>query len=766
MDCEFKNKDGLLDPYTGVTLLTDRSYAGIWMNDVKFVNIGTGAGDASSVNLFEDLIYGLHLRNTNARVTNCKFVDVHHHGDQQFLHTTAGVTSVASSGIQINLDFEGLGKGSSNITFYRCRRAFIIQRVNAKISESRGETVLIAVDLKWNAGRRFQFSDNDFTCRSGIISSNHSFQIPISHFWTVADNQFTIGGTTYVPLGYISNEAGILFVNSHVMGSKGSLGVHDNEFDLIAPISALKGMAVGGLQFEHNIIRIDLSRHSKLIAVDWLATNQGSMTPNLFFHNTITDNSISGDKEHIGFRTVISRSNNFYCNYTHNVDVGFRFFGNCNYTNFEMNGIFASDIGLELKAASVNSANIGPQPNTMNLWGASTSYATAGAQHHSQEPLITEMSKFDLHTMDLPYWPDPLIDPSDNWFEVDGEEGEDCQVTIPDPWKWNSRDNLVWSDYRVVMDSSGILSSKDQWLLRYDLYQKLHADSVLRVSDQDVLDWYEHQDQSNLAALTELLLVIGQDLSGVTAAIAQNVQDRTHHLAEVLERVAEIDTTLLAGPIAGMEEELDSLYLVLADIRIADSLDWVQIRTNQQSALAHALTMHDNFIPAHDYEVYLHDVYGVLLEMLDNNWSEPDSLGKSLIGSIAELCVGEGGHATVIARSLELTYADNVYDDDILCDPPPAPFKYIPDPAGIAYNIDISLFPNPTTDVVILQGEAGDGEWILTDITGRPVFQQKVDLRGGVAQVSGLSRLPAGVYMWYFLSNDKMTRANGLLVRK
>ncbi len=451
---------GFLPTYSGQPVLfNDRAFAGIWLKDVDAITIG----HAQSQNHLTKLTYGIVGQNANMTIFNTRFTDLNQYGYVPWAGEAVHVES--KGGQQWFLKFTGLGKTSSP-TMERCRRGFFIAAVHSDIEQCKATDLQHGAYLVGNSERYFRFRNNDIQAQRCINSSNN-ISAPLIHNWKVANNRLEVdlGSASY--FGLLPSREAFRMQTIHLFTSKGKAGITDNHILLDGGVSdGYAGYVNRGLLCEDNLTEIFTEERSRAY-FDLGGSNLGDH----FVGNTIIDHTDGED--HYGFLSYSADMNNYYCNQIDSTEYGFVFRGFNKDSNLGSNFLGSHEVGLDLKAAGSQDANIGPQANSMNNWLSSTAYGTAAARHYSDNFLITGLSQFDIHTLANPYWPDPLVDPSSTWFKQQGTAGNVCEVEAPTDWP--SKRTLTWTDERVLQDSLDAYSDEDVWLLRYSLVQKLEA---------------------------------------------------------------------------------------------------------------------------------------------------------------------------------------------------------------------------------------------------------------------------------------------------
>lgn len=89
--------------------------------------------------------------------------------------------------------------------------------------------------------------------------------------------------------------------------------------------------------------------------------------------------------------------------------------------------------------------------------------------------------------------------------------------------------------------------------------------------------------------------------------------------------------------------------------------------------------------------------------------------------------------------------------------------------AGVEENtIDVTPFPNPTRDLINipLSGVEGAGELIISDLTGKAVSTQNVNVSNGSKLVVDVSELPSGIYIFSMNFDNGVTSTFNVAVTK
>ena len=752
--CNFEYQEGLLPSYTGQPeMKSSISYAGIWLEDYKFVTIGSE--DGSSKNEFFYLHFGIVLKRANGVITNCQFASIDY-----FEEPAASTAAIYLGGVQgknYEVRVKGLGKNHSSDqpTFSRCRLAIQTGAIHADIRNCYGLLLSGVAELYAMYGYNFTLENNWFESHNGIFSYNN-LNGGLFNYWLIQNNKFILSDTPASLFGDQVQPGGIRFFDLHLLKSKGGLGVHWNDFEVLSDkIPILRGYATSGMNFTNNTIDI-YTTVSPYHAISW----QGGILPNTFAYNSLTDHTTTSN--HYGFLIGLAKGNNYYCNSTDGFSTAFNFRANNNYSNFATNSIYDHIVGLDLANIGPSNAFLGPQSNTMNQWLGGTSYLTAAARHHSSNPIVTGNSRFDVYTSSSPLWPSPLVDPSSSWFLQSGVAGSYCQVETPNDWP--GKYLLSDGDVRVLQDSLDGFSAEDRWTLRYFLYQKLSEYPDLLDSSTLASTWYSDGEQTNLEALQAIEELFRNELTGLDSAALAGYETRAAELSDIVSTLATIDSTYGLNYPTGVQEVRDSLLEIILDLQEADSVANVAMAANRAVVLDTLTAWVAAYTPSDTMEAYFKQVYDVWLSWIGTGSPEPDSSDQVTLAWIASRCLGIGGPAVAIARGLENQYLEQAYDDDTLCS---QQAQQQSSEAGVPI-LDgfVTVWPNPASDRILIQGIGGPGVWTLTDPYGRELIRRSIDLASGPCEVNGLAQLNAGHYFWHFSPTNGTPTSHGILVKK
>ncbi len=753
--CHFGYQDGMLPPYNGQPAMeTSISYAGIWLEDYKYVYIGSLDG-AGPYNVFNQMHFGIVLKRCNGVLANNQFTSIDFYTEPAA--STSAVYLDGVPGKHFDVRIKGLGNNPSTDqpTFSRCRLAIQAAAMNATVSDCFGILVSNAVELYVMQGYKFTFTDNRFECHQGIFTTNN-FNGTLFNYWLIENNEFILSDTPSLYFDSKVQPSGIKFFDLHLLASKGGLGVHSNSFEVLSDdIAVLRGYAASGLSFTDNTIDI-YTTTSPYRAIRW----QGGVLPNTFAYNNFVDHTTSSN--HTAFFVGLAKGNNYYCNSTDGFTTGYEFRGNNNYSNFATNSIYDHQVGLDLSNIGPSNAFLGSQSNTMNQWLSGTSYLTAAARHHSDNLDVTAMSKFEVYTSSPPLWPLPLVDPSSSWFSQSGGAGSYCQVEAPNDWP--GKYLLTDGDVRVLQDSLDGFSAEDRWTLRYFLYQKLFEYPDLLDSSTLAASWYSDGEQTNLEELQAIEELFRNELTGLDSAALAGYETRAAELSDIVSILAAIDSTNGLNYPTGVQEVRDSLLEIILDLQEADSVANVAMAANRAVVLDTLTAWVAAFSPSDTMETYFKQVYDVWLSWIGNGSPEPDSSDQVTLEWIASRCLGIGGPAVAIARGLESQYLEIDYDDDTYCS---QQAQQQSSEGGVPLNRGLVVaWPNPVTDQITIQGIGGQGMWSLSDMYGRELISRSIDLSTGPVAITGLSQLITGHYIWSFRPANGTSPSHALLVKK
>jgi hypothetical protein len=560
--------------------------------------------------------------------------------------------------------------------------------------------------------------------------------------WTVLNNKIIVRDfSDEYPGGIFNvvNRCGISFGTFNPASKKSSLSISSNDIFTQVYASAIRLQGGRGLNVEDNLIYLQDPGLN-----DW-GVHAVSVFESAYRYNTIIGDEIGQQR---GFGILFGQGTEYYCNFTNNVGAGIVFVSNCDNVLFRSNMMGEAHVGLDLRQGGSNFTRIGVQANRMNQWLANEEYSIAGARHYSEVEYITSASRFDVHTMGGAYWPDPLVDPSGVWFDQFGTAGSDCQVPCPLTGDLNM-DRLSPIDSLVMQGDTTYFTGDALWGLRYALLWKLTHNDSLRQSSLAIQDWYDHADQTAITTLLHAERLLTGDIPGLDSTEIAALIDRTDRYFSRLGRLGRLDSLLMDHPQPSWQAEKDSLLAIWSSDMVIDSLLGLETVTRSDSTATVVEDLLDAVVPSSEMEERWKAVLSLYLAFMLDSLEAWDSLDRALLLDIAGMCIGDGGPATPLARSMVQVFDSLHADDEILCMDEPEPIQTKLQVGG-TQGLAIRFIPNPFTDMAILDGHCTEGRFVLYNLFGQPVYTREA--QGGSCQMilTGMESLAAGIYYWSF----------------
>jgi hypothetical protein len=738
---QFRGEEELLPALPGMTLWWNRSLAGIWMDKVQYVTIGGQSVFETGYTVFDNVYFGVFLRCTNALINWSQFVNINSAAPV----ANSGPSAIFASGAlhgNYNLEVRGMGK-QGDLMFDLCTNGVIADLYNLRFRNVHANRLRTGIYVH-NAALRYVDIRNStiIAHQYGILKGVFNIEQQLVQHWMVEDNTIIVRDfSNEYPTGQfnVANRCGISLATFQPAFKKSKLSISANEFNTEVYASAIRLHGGRNLIVEGNAIHLLDEGFS-----DW-GVHAVSINESVYRNNTIIGNEIGQQR---GVGVLFGQGNEYYCNSTNNLGTGFMFVSNCDNALFGANLMGETQVGLDLRQGGSNFTRIGVQPNRMNQWLANEEYFIAGARHYSSDELVADASRFDVHTMEGAYWPDPLVDPSGVWFDQFGTAGSDCQVPYPLTGDLNM-DRLSPIDSLVMQGDTTYFTGDALWGLRYALLWKLTHNDSLRQSSLAIQDWYDHADQTAITTLLHAERLLTGDIPGLDSTEIAALIDRTDRYFSRLGRLGRLDSLLMDHPQPSWQAEKDSLLAIWSSDMVIDSLLGLETVTRSDSTATVVEDLLDAVVPSSEMEERWKAVLSLYLAFMLDSLEAWDSLDRALLLDIAGMCIGDGGPATPLARSMVQVFDSLHADDEILCMDEPEPIQTKLQVGG-TQGLAIRFIPNPFTDMAILDGHCTEGRFVLYNLFGQPVYTREA--QGGSCQMilTGMESLAAGIYYWSF----------------
>ena len=744
---QFRGTRPLLSTPPGVipawTSTGDFAYAGmvVWNSHM---NLGTAFQDPTLSNIFENMYSGVNFYDNHVTIKESIFRNIP--GDAANNNTDIGnnINAVQSTALFSGstspetglgyLSVNGFGKYST-IMFSDNDHAIRAIGSRCYVDNVHMYDNQASIWIQWL--RYFPAVQDAFVIIDNFIEES------FLHFGvSVAGCQ---GITGHISRNEIQHAGWVIYENIHLSSNDAVIEVSNNEI-------YNNGYAGIHVKNSNNTIVVNnnlwLKDHS---LVNYGIISQSSDNCN-FSCNEVTyyGNAVTG----VGLRINDSWEGVYKCNETHDLYQGIQFFAANPFTDLKTNMISNCDYGLYYH----DNSESGSQIDKGNTFGGSLDY---GAYHDGGVP-IAQFSKYWVESTTTPDYPigtiapiTPVPGPSFKWFDISGNTRPECDTTgcniygliADDPEQYIDRDPgtnsvLIYTAYQTHSALFSYLSRNPSLLTsgsRLDSFYQANLNSDVGLSSEI---------RDSIGTLSELTSTESMALVGYLQAVGQLqwLIDSLDALNQPLQDTFGFTDQQYRNQ---LWHQMDSVYLLADSVK---SLISQRVKTKADQLWQ----KNDSLSPSHICAQKEKDAFGILLKIRSEGRAAPDSGEIIQLKLIAGLCQYEYGRGVVTARGLLASAGDTtVYDDDVLCVPPPTVVKE-------AEVFDaLSVTPNPTNGNCQINIPE-DGTLSIISVRGLELMQYTVE-KG--LQKLDLGYLPEGLYFIQWKSETKTAVARCIISR-
>ncbi|MGK0232583.1 MAG: hypothetical protein ACI9P9_000675 [Patescibacteria group bacterium] len=692
---KFLCTDNLLHNYEEPDL-GDRSFAGVWMNQTRGINIGQ-PNIPWNVNSF----YGLR----NGIIGVRSSVNIHHVKIEDLVGESTNLASLSGVGVFSDNSFLRLSRSDimNGFTAVFTERTNIAQLDNCEIEGVQNGIGVFLGQQKIN-----NITNNDIFCQnSGIFLSNldnanlevtnnviHSLETP---------NQINLAGIVVSMSNFQEPadaviEDNIIFLNNTLFGvllnATEQVRVFNNTVNDVIPVTGFLGQFSAGINI------------------------------NAGFENRIRDNTINGagiNSTMKGMRITSSMGTVFCCNTITNTKHGVFFSGECDDTKLRVTDVHEVETegtGLFLHT----SATLGDQTELDqdlgillygNIFSNQDGSVNSGATHEGVTEFQVNQSQFPINPTSFPETvPFPINSVSNQWFFIE-QTGTtltcasfpDCNIEIlgllPPGGGVDDRDIKT----ATGNNNFGIYSDGIQWEAARHLYRKMDNYTFLQQQNSSVDSFYSANQTSILGKMNEVQNAT-RALYIPDSGLWQTYEDHVLTTEELLAEIQFQDSLIFALP----ESQHEPVYLIKDSLTVllSNNYDAIyelldQMDDNRISQTSPIISFNASAPAPEVYESNLQIINDIYLQTIAQNSYAFSSSQLAQIEIIAEKCPLIDGNAVFLARGLLAMVKDTIFDDTSCLS---VQYRSIEDESyadKITTFDNPIIYPNPASDEVVLK---------------------------------------------------------------
>lgn len=430
---------------------------------------------------------------------------------------------------------------------------------------------------------------------------------------------------------------------------------------------------------------------------------------------------------------------NIWCNSMSDLNWGLFMTNNCDFSPVVNNYFRDHGTGMLYNFAASNAPR---QVNVGNQWdGYFDSYA---ASNPETDVTLVTMSGYDVHTDQLPYYPDPLNQIGDWFYEDIALSTPDILCTELGTWAPESDDTYL---QMIVTDSLyPNVDFKDgrQFWAQWHLYAALTED-VVNTTHASVTAWYSAMQTASLGELYDIYQESKKPLvayQSILDDINTNISEKQVLADDILRIQDKYETThdsLWSGIHDSIEIVVDAAYLVISDgvalRKTIDSLHDLTI-TGLKSVLA-------SISCQSVLDSNIQRVLSIQLNSINRGVDTLTSNQISALEAIANQCSHEGGPGVSLARGLLMTMTGYDEWDDLDICYPPAPFA---SNTASPVSLPLKIQPNPFSDQITITIQSEEEIALIRVFSILGIQLYSAESIGSKVKSIPLDYLPQGTY--------------------
>lgn len=602
----------------------------------------------------------------------------------------------------------------------------------------------------------------------GVVQNNQIGSDALSGHFGVVMTQLgsaliTVGNVIYVDSrdGQDTETEGGAGIR-HTGGAAGLGEIIGNDITLIYPSyeeTAFRAGIMNNGQNNTNIFENNIQIASSGVRFDGIILLDANF-------NRVEDNRIVADQKGLNFGMNISDASRvkYCCNVDSLVRTGISFFGNCDGSDFRANEIYDCSIGLFLWS----SAFLGRQNLTGNRWRGT--FSSAGARHMSTDPIVFQLSRFVVPSIDQPEGPGSVF-PLANWFiENSSSDDTPCGSLLSTECGEGPGMTPGLTDYDTLFSAGALdtlLDEGDAWTKAQQLYT-IMSDYPALYGVYDVTDdWYDNQ----AGDVVEAYYLVHDSIKRlfVIDSLQQDTIDRAMDSISIyFTELRYIDSLIFSDTVTNWDsynslhratiQKVDSvygIYLNTLDNIIADRSSHAQSMINTNANLS------TPDLPTRYEQMY----NGIFLQTVASNVDTFSQAQTDSLYVMASACPSNGGRAVYMAGALYQSIEHTNFDIQTQCNPPsPLPSST---KSNALHANEMRIIPNPAEDriqLTRLDSETSSSSWSVTifNMAGAVVWSGNP----GSDQSIYIGYLPAGIYSIVAVSENREVYRSKFIIQR
>ena len=744
-------------PYT----YNQKSYAGVYVDNVWSFTVGENPSGAFSLNIFQDLHNGVYCNRTNLEVRGSKFINIFDQTPYVSTGTQVPGAIVAYNNYGLySLKVQGLGKevpcivNSMNGILFKDQLKVEINdcNVEAKILGMSGSSDLIP-------STNYKIINNKIIGSYGactLFDIYNTFGNRDINNNTILLNQYD--GTK--PSGY-TGDWGIKVLNSFQSPSTG-VNIQNNVVAINRNIDLTDltcGICVGDLAnilVNDNTISAGSGANANL---NWQGIFSSNCSNGNITVNQITGSGIEDGKLAKGIVIKTSPGMNIACNVLNQTQEGMVFLGDCSMDRIALNEFNVHRTGLHY----LNGTSTAPVQNDVrNKWlSTSTNFC---ALNEEMNQFLIQNSGYLAHTLSMPYMPIPRF-PTGGWFNSPANPSSIQNCSGNGVTGGGGDDELTQNYFNsVIQNNFPAMTFQEgrQFWAQWNLYRSQNQNQGLFGPYQNVGTWVSAQLNSTLGRLSTMYDKMPH--LGFGLLTQSELNKITSHLSALLSSqtiIIELMQTATGAQLTGLQTQLNSIQDSLGLLDSIAQQFVVDFNANKESHRLNAILQLQTIVPVLLPESNLKNAIQIYLNKIAIG-SNLTNLEIQILQNIASQCYLEGGPGVLLARNL-LNKAGiaGVYNDNQLCSFIPQPI--VASTADLTDTSALTLFPNPASSsfkIIIKAGKIKELE--IADLSG--LLKMKLLPESSSTDVD-ISKLEPGMYI-IKVRSDHNTVLYGKLIKE
>ena len=216
-----------------------------------------------------------------------------------------------------------------------------------------------------------------------------------------------------------------------------------------------------------------------------------------------------------------------------------------------------------------------------------------------------------------------------------------------------------------------------------------------------ISDFYNQSMNSEIGQLYEIEKGIGNLQIAVSSdiSIKNQVNDSLNHIIDQI-------SLLLNGELTeAVKNQINQLYLDISMLQVEIQNLNTTIESTLNIGYQNLISQNQNIQTSTYYGQQLKQVNAIYLQYYHNFDKDVIYSNINLLRSIANLCIKEGGYATMRSRALmDLIISEPEYNDETACSPSQAQITGNQDKIT---NKEVNIYPNPSKDVIFMSNLNG-----------------------------------------------------------